>query len=170
MKTYILVLLTTLLFSSLAMSAEKEIFGKLIIKIDSKKFKYFRPGSFTDNFVIRPDQAVVLAKKVSKSPIVLGHINEIDPKGFQFLCSESLRLLQEMKKKDQVHSLIQKNQDNCQIMTKVSGDITIQWLHKYKFKGAEYVLSLSTTQKESTYKATVSFIEEFLKGNVYELR
>lgn len=170
MKTYILVLFTTLLFSSLAMSAEKEIFGKLIIKLDTKKFKYFSPGSFTDNFVIRPDQAVVVFKKVSKSPVVLSQIEEVGPKGFQFLCSESLRLLQEMKKKDQVHRLVQKDQNNCQIVTAVNEDTTVQWLHKYKFKGAEYVLSLSTTQKKKTYEAALGFIEEFLKGNVYELR
>ena len=170
MKTFILVFFTLILTISFAFGAEKEIFGKLIVKLDSKKFKYFRPGSFTDNFIIRPDQAVVLANKISKNPIVLSQIDMADTKGFEALCSESLRILQEMKKKDQIHKLVQKDKNNCQLTTELKGDTTLQWLHRYSFKNTDYVLSLSTTQNKKSYPATVGFIEEFLKRNIYELR
>lgn len=169
MKTF-LVLLFLSLNLSFAGASEREIFGKLIIKVDKKKFSYYRPGSFTDKFVIRPDQSLIVSKGKTKFSVVLTQMDDLQDKAFELFCSESLQQMQQIQKNDQKSKLIQKDKNNCQLITEQKNDVTLQWLHKYTFKKKEYILSLSTTQMKTQIASSTSFIEDFLKGNTYELR
>ncbi len=169
MKTFFVLLFLSLSLSG-ASASEREIFGKLIIKVDKKKFSYYRPGSFTDKFVIRPDQSLIVSRSKPKVSVVLTQMDDLQDKNFETFCAESFKQMQQIQKSDQKSKLKQIDKNNCQLITEQKKDSTLQWLHQYTFKKKNYILSLSMTQINAQISASTSFIENFLKGNTYELR
>lgn len=169
MKKILILFVFLLTNISLAASNDREIFGKLIIKVDKKKFFYHRPGSFTEKFYLRPDQALVVSKGKKKISIVLTQVTDVEEKSFEDFCNKSFQQVQLLQKND-LSKFVQKDKFNCQIFTETKKDSTLQWLHKYTFKKSDFILSLSTTQVKLLMPESVTFIEDFLKENTYELR
>lgn len=167
-----IILIVFLLFANLTFAGEqaKEIFGKLIIKVDTKKFEYFRPGSFTDHFLVRSDQALIAIKGRKKTYLVLTHIDEFGGGDFSSLCNESYEILKKMQAGQLIHRLEKISSKDCQILTENRTDVTFQRLHLYRFRGVDFVLSLSGTRSKKDLKVALQFVEDFLKENTYELR
>jgi len=179
MKKNILLLILILFLQSLGILAkvpplkipnvEKEIFGKIILKLDSKKFSYHRPGSFGQGFPVKPDQGLILFKGDKSEYLVLTQIDEWDDKDFGKFCAESVDLTKKIQIKGQKTKLVKVDLKNCQVLSESTKNTTIQWLHLYEMRGKKYVLSLNTTRPKSKIGKTVKAIKDLLRDNFYEL-